>query len=465
MSCVLAIDVGTSTIKAVVWDADARRPLAVHSAPNGADVAGLPPDRHEQDPLRILAQCRSTLRAAAADPAVDPAAIVALAISGQMHGVLLVDRKLQPVTNLVTWRDRRAPGVALPPGAASRTGCGLHPGYGGVTLGWLAREGRLPPRATALSIASFLAATLTGKAALEETHAASWGLLDLRSRAWDEAVLGALGVPPRALPPLAPSAQPLERMLPAEARALGLPGRICVCSPIGDAQAAVIAAAGLTDRDLAVLNLGTGGQISVLQREFAVVEGLETRPMPLEGYALVGASLCGGWSYAYLARFFQAAARAFAGVELDEAEAYRRLNALAAEAEPPAGGLSVDTRFSGARGAPDLRGSIGGIDTANFTPANLARGFVEGIVGELAGMAARIAPGGIRRVLLTGNLARRNPVVLEVARARFGVPCALGEADEEAACGAAFTAGEILRPPNAGARPPKRRKARESGSC
>jgi hypothetical protein len=59
-------------------------------------------------------------------------------------------------------------------------------------------------------------------------------------------------------------------------------------------------------------------------------------------------------------------------------------------------------------------------------------------------MAAKIGSGGIRRLLLTGNLARRNPAVLDIARARFGVPCSLSPTDEEAACGAAFAAAQEL---------------------
>lgn len=60
--------------------------------------------------------------------------------------------------------------------------------------------------------------------------------------------------------------------------------------PIGDNQASIMGVAGLA-RDVAVVNLGTGGQISIPQPEPVWVDGFETRPMPLGGYVLVGASL------------------------------------------------------------------------------------------------------------------------------------------------------------------------------
>ena len=443
MPGVLAVDVGTSAIKAVVWDAASGRPIAARSVENDADVAGLPRECHEQDPLRILALCRETMRGAVTDPAVDAAAIAAIAISGQMHGVLLVDRHLAPVTHLITWRDRRTAEGELPTGGAKRTGCGIHPGYGGATLGWLAGRGRLSDGVTALSMAGFVAAALTGTAAMEPTHAASWGIMNLRAGTWDSERIAALGLPIGVLPAIRPSSSPLAALLPRYAGELGLSAGIPVCSPIGDAQAAVLAAAGSAD-DAAVLNLGTGGQISVMSREFAIAEGLETRPMPHGGYVLVGASLCGGWSYAYLERFFRAVAREFTGHDPDDAEVYRRMNALAAEAGPGAGGLTVDPRFSGARGRADLQGAIQGINTANLTPGNLARGFLEGIVGELFDMAARIGPGSFSRVLLAGQLARRNPTVPEIVRSQFGVPCTLGPADEDSACGAAFAVAQAL---------------------
>ena len=86
-----------------------------------------------------------------------------------------------------------------------------------------------------------------------------------------------------------------------------------VFSPLGDNQAAVIGAGG--DRaDTAVLNLGTGGQISIFQNDWQTLDGFETRPMPGEAFLLVGASLCGGWVYAYLKDFYKDVIKRITGV-------------------------------------------------------------------------------------------------------------------------------------------------------
>ena len=62
--------------------------------------------------------------------------------------------------------------------------------------------------------------------------------------------------------------------------------------------------------------------------------------MPLEGFLLVGASLCGGWSYAYLRRFFQAVVQQIGGLRINDDEVYRRMNELAATSLPLVGGAA-----------------------------------------------------------------------------------------------------------------------------
>lgn len=454
MPIVLGLDLGTSKLCALALSTDARRVLAVRSAPNDADVPDLPPDRHEQDPAKILDRSLGLVRELLAGEAVAAGEVAGLCVAGQMHGVLLVDRGLQPVTPLITWRDRRAlkptgPGnieqalADVDESGQSRTGCRLHPGYGGLTLHRLAKNGRLPGGALALSLADFVTAALTGVVATEPTHAASWGILDVERGRWDSELVGRLGIPEAVLPEIRPSAMPLGELLAEQAEALGLARTVRVLSPVGDNQASVIGAVGF-GAGTCVVNLGTGGQVSLPSSEFRSAPPLETRPMPFGGYILVGASLCGGWSYEYLRRFYQDVAREMTGRELADADAdacaYERLNALARKAPPGAGGLRADTRFGGSRSEPGVSGAVAGIDTENLTPGNLARAVLEGMVRELADMA-RLADGlRVERVVASGGAVRKNPLVKEVTGEMFGAPCEVGPAREEAALGAAYCA-------------------------
>ncbi len=446
---ILSIDLGTSKLCAATIDPESARPLAIRSCPNDSGVTGLPDDFHEQDPVRTRDLCFDLIRQVLSDPSAAGRRVDTLGISGQMHGVLLVDQGLHPLTNLITWRDRRtardgAGSIVesldrLGQDVEERTGCRLAVGYGAATLRWLDANGLIPAGSTALTIAGFIAASLTGVPAIDETHAASWGIFDLTQYAWDSDCVTRLGIPPEVLPEVKPSSMPLGETTEEARSTLGLDHGAVVCSPVGDAQASVIGAAGFSP-DAIVLNLGTGGQISVPRAHYTYSEEMDAWPMPFGTFLLLGATLCGGWAYAYLRQFFQSVARDICGVELTDEEVYERMNALAASASPGANGLVADTRFSGTRKDKSITGSITGIDTTNLTPANLSLAVIEGIVRDLCSMWLSTGAKSVSRLVASGNAVRRNPVLRSVIRRVFGIDCFMSSAPEEAARGAGYAA-------------------------
>ena len=447
---VVSLDIGTSNLCALALSCDSLQPVAICSQINDTEITNLPAGYHEQNPLRIRDLCLDLIQKLLSEKNVRENEVIGIGITGQMHGVLLVNSDLQPQSNLITWRDQRTlagdkPGSfdetveALGADMQQRTGCRLHSGYGGATLRWLQKNGRLSEGVVALTISDYVAGYLTGVAATEATHAASWGIFNLQKGEWDSEAIDKLGIPKNVLPTVNSTAKPLGTIQPAIAKQLGLGNNVQVCSPVGDNQASIIGAAGFAD-DVVVLNLGTGGQISIPKNEYKFVKTFETRSMPFGGFILVGASLCGGWSYTCLQKFIQATVREFAGAELSDEEIYKRMNSIAAEIPKGASGISVDTRFSGTRLEPNLRGSISGIGVENFTVANLARGFVEGMVSELADMASKASIKDFTRIIASGNAVRRNPVVPDVVESIFGLPCYISTNREEAALGAAYSA-------------------------
>jgi len=477
---VLSLDIGTSNLCALALSCDSLQPVAICSQENDTEIANLSAGYHEQDPQRIRDLCLCLIQKLLSEKNVHPVRgpkgkgsngvheneVVGIGITGQMHGVLLVNpvrnsrdganisngvnSDLEPQSNLITWRDQRTlagdkPGYidkaveALGADMQQRTGCRLHAGYGGATLYWLSKNNKLPESAVALTIADYVAGYLTGVIATEATHAASWGIFNLQENMWDTEAVDKLGITMDMLPEVHSTERPLGTIQPALAKQLGLGNNVQVYSPVGDNQAGIIGAAGFAG-NAAVLNLGTGGQISIPQNEYKFVETFETRPMPFGGFILVGASLCGGWSYACLQKFIQATVREFAAAELSDEEIYKRMNAIAAETEEGASGITVNTRFSGTRLEPNLRGSISGIGVDNLTVANLARGFVEGMVRELADMASAAGVKDFTRIIASGNAVRRNPVVSEVIESIFGLPCYISTNREAAALGAAYAA-------------------------
>ncbi|NLN79461.1 MAG: hypothetical protein GX141_11150 [Armatimonadetes bacterium] len=448
---ILSIDLGTSKLCAAAVDEKTAKPLAMRLQANDSEVKGLADEFHEQDPIRTRQICFDLLRQVLSDPQIQGRRVDAIGISGQMHGVLLVDEELQPRTNLITWRDRREaleiqPGSIneslslLDSGAEHRTGCRLAVGYGAATLRWLERNQQLPKGCIAMTIAGFIAAALCGKAAIDETHAASWGILDVANNQWDVRSVDALGIDSKLLPVIIPSGTPIGPITDAAKDLLGISDGAIICSPVGDCQSSVIGCAGFL-KDTIVINIGTGAQISVPSAHPVYTDELDAWPMPMGGYLQLGAALCGGWAYAYLKQSFQQIANGLTGIRVSDEEVFDYMNRLAASAEVGADGIVVDTRFSGSRRDKTPRGAITGINTSNLNPANLSLAFLEGIVRELHTMWLSTGRNdSAQRVIAAGNAVRKNPALRSVIRRVFDRDCYVSATPEEAARGAAYAA-------------------------
>ncbi|MFC8039972.1 xylulokinase [Paenarthrobacter sp. NPDC057355] len=139
-------------------------------------------------------------------------------------------------------------------------------------------------------------------------------------------------------------------------------------------------------------------------------------------------------------RIFDATA-ALLDVSLDE------LGTLALSAPEGAGGLTLVPYFEGERtpNLPEATGSLHGLTLSNYTPANLARAAIEGVVCSLAdGLAALQAQGvEARRIILVGGGAQ-SEAVQQVAASAFGLPVFVPKPGEYVADGAARQAAGVL---------------------
>lgn len=123
------------------------------------------------------------------------------------------------------------------------------------------------------------------------------------------------------------------------------------------------------------------------------------------------------------------------------------LGKLALAAAPGAGGLALIPYFQGERtpNLPDAAGSLHGMTLANYTPENLARAAIEGVVCSLAdGLAALEAQGvDAERIILVGGGAQ-SPAVQQVAAEIFARPITVPTPGEYVADGAARQAAAVL---------------------
>jgi sugar (pentulose or hexulose) kinase len=387
MSLLLGIDLGTTKTTCVAVDAESGQLVASVAKPTDGNITSevdRKRGRSEWDAAAVLKSGFDCLADIATQPAVMSHQISGLGVTGQQHGMVLVDRDLKPLTPLINWQDQR--GNELMPGggvswvdearqrcgedAVQKLGCRLNSGFLGTTLFWLNEQGLVPEGGRACFITDLFVATLTdGELQTDPSLAGSGGIMNVASRDWDDDIVKSLGLS-RELLPLVKEADRPAGVVPNSV-IVGLPTGTPVSVPIGDHQASFLGS--VADRHSSVLlNIGTGAQVAMFTEGTDFAPPVELRPFPIQGNLLSNVGLTGGWSFQVVENFVRQL-----GVDLFGADAerplYSQLVKLAGQAEPDSQGLRCVPTFSGTRSNSLQTGSLTGISPASLTAANFAR--------------------------------------------------------------------------------------------
>lgn len=258
----LGVDLGTSSVKAVLLDRDGRMLAAVS---RGYRVEHPRPGWAETDPAQWWQALVSAVREAVATADAEP---VGIGLSGQMHGLVPADDAGAPVRSAMLWSDSRAVAEVaayrrLPATAVARLRNPLSPGMAGPMLRWLATHEAASYAGTrwALQPKDWVRARFTGQFRSEPSDASATLLYDVLADTWDLPTVRALGLDPRLLAPLLPSSgEPAGQLLPAVAEELGLTAGIPVAAGAADTAAAALGS-GLVRPGEAQLTIGSGATI------------------------------------------------------------------------------------------------------------------------------------------------------------------------------------------------------------
>jgi xylulokinase len=258
----LGIDLGTSSSKAVVVDAEGH---VLAQAAADYPVRSRHQGWAETDPDDWWAAVTRSVREVVGKVGVEPAAI---GLAGQMHGLVLADEYVVPIRPALLWADNRAVDMmsfyrALGPSQLARLANPLTPGMAGPLLAWVAaHEPDNYERARwALQPKDWLRARLTGQVAAEPSDASATLLYDIPGDRWDLELMSSLGLAPRLLAPLLDDSAALAGTLtPGAAADLGLTAGIPVAAGAGDTAAAALGS-GVVDHDDVQLTVGTGAQV------------------------------------------------------------------------------------------------------------------------------------------------------------------------------------------------------------
>ena len=422
----VGIDIGTTTINATVIDHASKRQIEGYSIANTYD---LPREKGfcEQDADSIVQRAAELL-----DHIIGSYKnIRSIGVTGQMHGILYTDKDGNAVSPLFTWKDKRADlkaqsGKTYCEIIQSITGEEISTGYGFATHYYNQEHGLIPAdAATFCSIMDYFVMKLTKKAEplVHTTNAASFGFYDVlearfKAEKLDMIFSNAVTVP----------------SVTEEFDIVGEYKGIPVAVAIGDNQASFLGSVQKLE-DSALVNIGTGSQISMLCKGGNFSKDLELRPFFAGKYLLCGAALCGGSAYAMLERFFREYS-AFSGGK--NTPQYETVNRIAEEAYekgvPP---LTVDTSFCGTRSNPSRRGSISKIDAETFTPASLILGVICGMCRELYTLYSETE---IKKthIVAAGGAVQKNKVLQHVIADMFGTEPVITRQTDETAVGAAL---------------------------
>lgn len=424
---ILGIDIGTTSISAAVLDTENKTHIETYTLDNASGIKSSNPCFIEQNPMVI---CDKVIKLVELIVTSYPK-IKAIGVTGQMHGIVYIDKKGDAVSPLVTWQDKRADEI-LENGCTycekifEVTNKKIYTGFGFATHYYNLLNQLVPSDAYSFcSIMDYIVMKLTNQylPSIHVSVAASFGLFDIKTLSFDKESISKLGMDNIALPDVTD-----------EFFIAGNYKNIPVSVAIGDNQASFIGSVENID-DAVLVNIGTGSQISFASDFCVTDDHLELRPLFKDKYILCGSALCGGASYALLESFFRSY---ITTANSDNSLQYDILNKLAYDAykqnKKP---LTVNTSFTGKRSNPNIKGSILDITRENFTPGQLALGFITGICKELYDFLPANTENK-KLIVASGNAVRKIPVMKHVIEDMFGLPVQISYNEEEASVGAAL---------------------------
>ena len=457
----IGLDLGTTSISGLILDTESKAVLSHRSVPNDSEIT-TSEDKvkgySEWDIEQMIKLAYSVLSDLADES--NQMDINAIGVTGQMHGMVLLDQDNVSCSPFIGWQDQRCNQFfcdevtyleaiqEIGQDYLEKTGCHLSAGYMAATLFWLHQNvPELITNTSSCFAPDCLVGHLCGIVPITDpTNAASAGVFNLQTGTWDADLIRKLGLLVTQFPEIKPSCTVVGSVSEETSNIIGIPSGTPVSVACGDNQASF--AGSVSDYlNSLLVNIGTGGQVSVFLDKYLPTHELDVRPFLQSGFLLVGAGLCGGKSYRVLRDFVQQIGASVFGID-DTPNLYSDLNRLASEVAAGSDGLRCEPIFSGSRREPDRRGIWEGISTTNLTIGHMARSLIEGIaeqfvvfyeeMKEISGIQPR------QSLIGSGNGIRENQLLRHVVSDSFSTSLTTPLYTEEAAVGAALSSAVAI---------------------
>ena len=437
----LGIDCGTQGTKAIILDAASGQVLgqgaAAHTMISGAN------GRREQDTHQWLEAFALATRQALLAADVDGQSILGIGVSGQQHGLVLLDDEGEVLRPAKLWcdtetsaeNDRLLTHLGGEKGSLERLGVVIAPGYTVSKLLWTKEQhpdvfARI---ARVLLPHDYLNYWLTGRACSEYGDASGTGYFNVRSRQWDLQLLRDIDPSGRlqaALPELIDAHEAVGTILPAIAEHLGINRNALVSSGGGDNMMGAIGTGNIQPGAI-TMSLGSSGTVYAYA---------DAPTVSAEASVATFCSSSGGWLPLICTMNLTnatGAVRELFDLDLDQ------FNTLVAQAPIGAEGVCMLPFLNGERvpALPHATGSLHGLTLDNLTQANLCRAAIEGTTFGLRYGLDLLRHNGLqsRSICLIGG-GSKSAVWRQIVADIMDTPVICTEQSEAAALGAAIQA-------------------------
>lgn len=272
MTTYLGIDVGTSSVKAVLIG-DGEHLIASASA--RLEVSRPHPGWSEQDPDSWIEATVQAVDALKASHPAELAAVKGIGLSGQMHGATLLDAADRPLRPAILWNDGRSSQECLELEAAcpqSRAIAGniAMPGFTAPKLLWVRKHepDTFAKVAKVLLPKDYVRHHLTGAYASDMSDAAGTLWMDVAGRRWSDELLAATGLTADHMPELFEGTEPTGQLRAELCARWGIADRPVVAGGGGDNAASAVGM-GAVKPGVAFASLGTSGVLFVSNATFS----------------------------------------------------------------------------------------------------------------------------------------------------------------------------------------------------
>lgn len=449
MAYLLGIDVSTTATKALVID---ERGTVVATASDEYEFVTPRPLWAEQDPADWWRACVNVVRAVLEK--IPASEIAGIGLTGQMHGLVMLDAEGNVLRPCIMWNDQRtAKQCAEITERVGGTKNLLHlignpvlPGFTAPKILWV-RENEPQVYARVWHVLlpkDYLRYKLTGAFATEVSDASGMALLDVANRGWSDELLKAIGVPRAWLPDVYESPVVSAKISASAAKETGLLKGTPVVGGGGD-QAAQAVGTGIVQEGIVSATLGTSGVV------FASSDSYRLEPNGLlhafchavpGKWHLMGVMLSAAGSFRWYRDALGGEERQIARSE--ERDVYEVLTAEAEAAEAGCEGLLFLPYLTGERTPypdPHARGAFFGI-TLRHGKEHFTRAVLEGVSYGLRDSLELMRALGLKisQVRASGGGAR-SALWRQILADVFDSEIALVNITEGAAFGAALLAG------------------------